>query len=69
MSTTMEKRVFGLDEAAHYIDSGLSTIYNLINSGELRSLHIGRGHGALKEDLDAFIEARVEKPPAVGVNE
>jgi excisionase family DNA binding protein len=66
MSTTIEKRVYNLHEAGVYIDASLSTIYNLINSGELRSVRIGRRHAMLKEDLDKFIDSRVGKPPAVG---
>jgi excisionase family DNA binding protein len=68
VSTTMEKRVYSLDEVAHYLSCCRATVYNLINSGDLKSLHIGSRRGVLREDLEAFIEARIEKPPVMGVD-
>jgi excisionase family DNA binding protein len=68
MSTIMERRVFSLDESAHYLDCGLSTIYKLINAGELRSVRIGRRHGVLRDDLDAFLDEQASKAPTIGTS-
>lgn len=47
-------------EAAETLRIGRSSVYELIASGELRSLKIGARRLIARDDLDAFIDSRRE---------
>jgi excisionase family DNA binding protein len=58
MNTTQEKRAYFVEEAAFYIGGSRPTVYRLMDSGALPSIHIGRRRMILKEDLDQFLQDR-----------
>jgi excisionase family DNA binding protein len=48
-------RCLRVDDAARVLNVGRSTVYDLIRSGRLRSIKIGRRRLVPREALDAFI--------------
>jgi excisionase family DNA binding protein len=58
MNTTLEKGAYSVEEAAYYIGGSRPTVYRLMGSGALPSIHIGRRRMILKEDLDKFLQDR-----------
>ncbi len=54
-----------VNEAARRLSIGRSTLYELINDGELETLHIGRSCRVTVDSLDAFVDRlRDSKPRA-----
>ena len=60
----MEKRVFNMVEACHYL-GGISrqTMYRLMGEGQINSLHIGVRRFFPREDLEKFINDRLDYMP------
>ena len=56
----MEKLLFTVDEAGAALHLSRQSIYDLINSGELRSFTIGRSRRIPRAALDEFITERSE---------
>jgi excisionase family DNA binding protein len=59
METVMEKATLSIEAACAYLDISRPTLYRLMDSGNLKSFHIGRRRLCLKSDLDAFLEERL----------
>jgi excisionase family DNA binding protein len=59
METVMEKAALSIEAACAYLDVSHPTLYRLMESGNLKSFHIGRRRLCLKSDLDAFLEKRL----------
>ena len=51
-----DRLAYNIKEAAHALSLGRSTIYKLINTGELPSATIGTRRLIFSEDLEAFIQ-------------
>lgn len=49
------------DEAAQALGVSRSTVYELINSGELTAIRIGRSRRVPTEVLERFVRARTEE--------
>lgn len=58
MTSSTEKAAFSVEEAGIYLGTSRPTVYRLMDSGGLPSIHIGRRRLVLKEDLDKFIQDR-----------
>ena len=58
MSTAPDKAAFSVEEAGIYLGQSRPTVYRLMDSGDLPSIHIGRRRLILKEDLERFIQER-----------
>ena len=58
MTSAPEKAAFSVEEAGNYLGTSRPTVYRLMDSGDLPSIHIGRRRLVLREDLDKFIRDR-----------
>lgn len=57
---TVQPHSFGVSDAARYIGMGRTRLYELIGSGDLRSLRVGGRRLILRTDLEAFIARHLE---------
>ena len=57
----MDKVLFTIKGAASYLSVSRSTIYNMFEKGQIRSMHIGKRRLIPRGDLDAFITQQLEK--------
>ena len=57
--------MLSLDQAAKCLSVGRSTMYELINSGEIESVHIGRLHRVPADCLHEFVE-RCRRQSSIG---
>lgn len=55
-------RLLNAQEVAAALNMGLSTIYMLMERGELPSIRIGRSVRIRPEDLEKFIELKAQRP-------
>jgi excisionase family DNA binding protein len=55
------KRLLSADELARELGVGRTTAYSLLWSGTIPSMKVGRLRKVRRSDVDAFIEARLEK--------
>jgi excisionase family DNA binding protein len=55
------KRLLSTDELARELGVGRTTAYSLLWSGTIPSMKVGRLRKVRRSDVDAFIEARLEK--------
>jgi excisionase family DNA binding protein len=55
------KRLLGADELARELGVGRTTAYSLLWSGAIPSMKGGRLRKVRREDLEAYIEARMER--------
>lgn len=61
----MEGKIFlSIDEAAHLLGLGRTTMHGLFNDGQLKRVKIGRRTFIHKDDLAAFIEKQCGKAVA-----
>lgn len=51
---------FGVTDAARYVGMSRTRLYELIGSGDLRSLRVGGRRLILRTDLEAFIARHLE---------
>ena len=56
-----------IDEAARRLSIGRSHIYQQMQIGKLRSVHIGRSRRILESDLEAFVNEILDEPDGYGV--
>jgi excisionase family DNA binding protein len=61
VDNTLEKRAYSVEQAAYYIGGSRPTVYRLMDSGDLPSIHIGRRRMILKEDLDKFLDRQLAR--------
>ena len=52
----MEKLLYKMPEAAEILDLGLTKTYELVNSGQLRVVRVGRAIRVPAEALTEFVE-------------
>ncbi len=57
MAEPANKLVYSVDEAAVQLSIGRTLAYDLIRSGQLRSIKIGQRRLIVWNDLEAFVEA------------
>ena len=69
LSTDEIPKLLNVLEAASILNIGTSTLYQLIQSGELRCVRMGRSVRIDPSDLLQFIEQRKSQPTAVYPNE
>jgi excisionase family DNA binding protein len=55
------KRLLSADELARELGVGRTTAYSLLWSGTIPSMKVGRLRKVRREDLEAYIEARMER--------
>ena len=58
-------RLLNAQEVAAALNMGLSTIYMLVERGELPSVRIGRSVRIRPEDLEKFIESKAQRQAAI----
>lgn len=58
-------RLLNAQEVAAALNMGLSTIYMLMERGELPSIRIGRSVRIRLEDLEKFIESKAQRQEAI----
>jgi len=58
-------RLLNAQEVAAALNMGLSTVYQLVERGELPSIRIGRSVRFRPEDLEKFIESKAQRQAAV----
>ncbi len=58
-------RLLNAQEVAAALNMGLSTVYMLVERGELPSIRIGRSVRIRPEDLEKFIESKAQKQAAI----
>lgn len=56
MDSTPQKRLYRVDEAAHLLGLGRTTLFAELKSGRLRSLKVGRSRLIPAECIDEFVE-------------
>jgi excisionase family DNA binding protein len=54
------KAALSIDEAVVYLGIRRATLYRLLDSGEIKSFHIGRRRLIVRSELDRFIAQRLE---------
>lgn len=54
--TATGKRLYSRQEAAQQLSVGLSTVQALVNSGELKSVTIGRSRRILGAAIDEYVQ-------------
>ena len=57
----MDKELLTIDDASLTLSLGRSKVYQLVLSGELRSIKIGRSRRIPMEAIDEFIRSRMEQ--------
>ncbi len=57
-------RLLNAQEVAAALNMGLSTVYMLVERGELPSIRIGRSVRIRPEDLEKFIESKTQSQAA-----
>jgi excisionase family DNA binding protein len=55
------KRLLSAEDLARELGVGRTTAYSLLWSGTIRSMKVGRLRKVRRSDVDAFIEAHLEK--------
>lgn len=55
----VERAALGVEAAGRYLGVARATLYRLMDSGTIRSFHIGRRHLLLKVELDRYIAQQV----------
>ncbi len=58
-------RLLNAQEVAAALNMGLSTVYQLLERGELPSIRIGRSVRIRPEDLEKFIESKAQRGAAI----
>ncbi len=58
-------RLLNAQEVAAALNMGLSTVYLLVERGELSSIRIGRSVRIRPEDLEKFIESKAQRGAVV----
>ena len=58
-------RLLNAQEVAAALNMGLSTVYLLVERGDLPSIRIGRSVRIRPEDLEKFIESKTQSQAAV----
>ncbi|TFH33607.1 MAG: DNA-binding protein, partial [Anaerolineales bacterium] len=58
-------RLLNAQDVAAALNMGLSTVYQLVERGELPSIQIGRSVRIRPEDLEKFIESKAQRQAAV----
>ena len=68
MSVTQvtEKAGLSLEEAGQYLGISRAALYRLLDTGAIRSFHIGRRRLILREEIDRYIRVQVEAEDAPG---
>ena len=61
------KRLLSADELARELGVGRTSAYSLLWSGTIPSMKLGRLRKVRREDLEAYIEARMERGEHGGV--
>jgi len=56
---TSEAMLFTVEEAADILGIGRTTIYKLLNSGDLLGVKIGRARRVPRSELDRYVAARL----------
>ncbi|TFH34405.1 MAG: DNA-binding protein [Anaerolineales bacterium] len=54
-------RLLNAQDVAAALNMGLSTVYQLVERGELPSIQIGRSVRIRPEDLEKFIESKTQR--------
>lgn len=65
LETLGAKRGYTVPEACKYLRLGVTTVYELIATGQLRTFKIGRARRVTRDALDEFIANR-EREASVG---
>ncbi len=58
-------RLLIAQDVAAALNMGLSTVYQLVERGELPSIRIGRSVRIRSEDLEKFVESKVQRQTAI----
>ncbi len=58
-------RLLNAQDVAAALKMGLSTVYQLVERGELPSIRIGRSVRIRPEDLEEFIESKAQRQAAI----
>ena len=58
-------RLLNARDVAAALKMGLSTVYQLVERGELPSIRIGRSVRIRPEDLEKFIESKAQRQAAI----
>jgi excisionase family DNA binding protein len=58
-------RLLMAQDVAAALNMGLSTVYQLVERGELPSIRIGRSVRIRPEDLEKFIESKAQRQAAI----
>lgn len=59
-----ERVLLTVVEAAHRLGIGRSSLYRLLDAGQMRSIHVGRSHRIPVDALVDFINAKKADPSA-----
>jgi len=59
---TIEKLLYAPEDAARLLAISRSTVYNLMNDGKLKSIHIGRSRRIHIEELYRFVKDLEAQP-------
>ena len=59
-----ERKLYPIEETAGVLGVGRTTVYGLVDKGELQLVHIGRRGLITADSLDAYIERLSDPQPA-----
>jgi excisionase family DNA binding protein len=59
-----ERKLYPIEETAGVLGVGRTTVYGLVDKGELRLVHIGRRGLITADSLDAYVERLSTAQPA-----
>ena len=57
----LSKVLFSPDEAGTYLGVSRTTIYRLLNRGNLQSIHIGSARRITRESMEALVNERLQQ--------
>lgn len=61
MTTEVERKLLTINETAELLSMGRSLVYTLVNTGEIKSIKIGRSRRIPVDALDEFVAKRLKE--------
>lgn len=61
------KFLYTVEETARILSIGRTAVYQLLNSGQLEGVHIGRARRVVHSSIEAFIEKLLQNKQGEGI--
>lgn len=63
----LPKFLYTVEETAESLSIGRTAVYQLLNSGQLESVHIGRARRVVHSSIEAYIEKLLQNKAEEGI--